>query len=184
MPFGTFYSKNEPLSQQHAEQVPMNASAANIKQFASPHTFIQVPHPKEQLPLTSAHLNNKTIQREAIQPTPLNTSIPASTSINMDIESPKTILNMPSTNPLFPALQETLLRPGVICKCVSLYSYSADPNDPKELSFAKGDVFEVLDNGGKWWQARKDGEEETGIIPSNCKLFLSEINNILDMKIL
>ncbi|KAJ2994886.1 hypothetical protein NUW54_g7478 [Trametes sanguinea] len=37
----------------------------------------------------------------------------------------------------------------------ALYNYTASPDDPTEISFAKGDVLEILDKNGKWWQARK-----------------------------
>ncbi|OSD03541.1 hypothetical protein PYCCODRAFT_1476934 [Trametes coccinea BRFM310] len=48
----------------------------------------------------------------------------------------------------------------------ALYNYTASPDDPTEISFAKGDILEILDKNGKWWQARKpDGT--VGIAPSN-----------------
>jgi len=48
----------------------------------------------------------------------------------------------------------------------ALYSYTASVDDPNELSFTKGDVLEIVDNQGKWWQARK-ADGSIGIVPSN-----------------
>jgi hypothetical protein len=32
---------------------------------------------------------------------------------------------------------------------------SGSPGDPNELSFGQGEVLEIEDQEGKWWQARK-----------------------------
>lgn len=36
----------------------------------------------------------------------------------------------------------------------ALYAYSASPDDANEVSFNRGDVLDVIDNTGKWWQVR------------------------------
>ncbi|KAF8560141.1 hypothetical protein OG21DRAFT_1479977 [Imleria badia] len=48
----------------------------------------------------------------------------------------------------------------------ALYAYTASPDDPNEISFTKGEILDILDKQGKWWQAKKtDGT--VGIAPSN-----------------
>ncbi|KAI5475032.1 SHO1 osmosensor [Pseudohyphozyma bogoriensis] len=37
-----------------------------------------------------------------------------------------------------------------IVKAKALYSYSASPDDPNEISFTKGDILDIVDNSGKW----------------------------------
>lgn len=46
-------------------------------------------------------------------------------------------------------------------------SDNASPDDPNEISFSKGEILSIVDNSGKWWQAKKD-DGTKGIIPSNC----------------
>ena len=35
-----------------------------------------------------------------------------------------------------------------------MFAYAASPEDSNEVSFAKGDLLEVVDNTGKWFQVR------------------------------
>ncbi|KAJ7923587.1 hypothetical protein B0H13DRAFT_1602444 [Mycena leptocephala] len=43
---------------------------------------------------------------------------------------------------------------------------AGSPDDPNELSFQKGEILQIEDQEGKWWQARKtDGT--FGVVPSN-----------------
>ena len=70
-----------------------------------------------------------------------------------------------------------------VARARALYAYQASADDPNEISFAKGEMLDVLDQSGKWvgpfvrgmkvpdadlreqWQSRR-ADGSVGIVPS------------------
>ena len=74
--------------------------------------------------------------------------------------------------PASPGMGDTSIDDGVLYKAKALYSCelppvaalvvvaecitdNASPDDPNEISFQKGEIMEIIDKQGKWWQAKK-----------------------------
>ncbi|CAO3627284.1 unnamed protein product [Mucor hiemalis] len=49
---------------------------------------------------------------------------------------------------------------------IALHNYSANKEDPNELSFSKGELLHVHEKRGSWWQAKK-ANGSIGMVPSN-----------------
>lgn len=69
-------------------------------------------------------------------------------------DSPSTVSHAPSRG----------VRP--VKKARAIYAYNASPADPNEVSFEKGEILEITNHNGKWWQARRT-TGQSGIVPSN-----------------
>jgi hypothetical protein len=65
-------------------------------------------------------------------------------------------------NPLFEARaqyacmrsQSPFLRMNMLILTITAAD-TADPLDPNEISFSKGEILDIIDNTEKWWRARK-----------------------------
>ncbi|KAG6901139.1 hypothetical protein C0995_016581 [Termitomyces sp. Mi166 len=54
----------------------------------------------------------------------------------------------------------------------ALYKYDAHDADPKELSFKKGEILEISDKSGKWWEGRRADGRIPFLAPRACPPFL------------
>ena len=50
---------------------------------------------------------------------------------------------------------DSLPSPFPTTTILMLITDTADPDDPNELSFSKGEILDIFDKGGKWWQGQK-----------------------------
>ncbi|KAJ7260700.1 hypothetical protein C8J57DRAFT_478908 [Mycena rebaudengoi] len=66
-------------------------------------------------------------------------------------DPPSNIANIPEASPW---------------KAKALHGYTASPEDPTEMSFKKGDILDIEDRQGKWWEAKR-ADGTVGIVPSN-----------------
>ncbi|KAI8367493.1 uncharacterized protein BYT42DRAFT_586415 [Radiomyces spectabilis] len=124
-----------------------------------------------QQPAAAAHLEG---EKTLTQPYPHG----GETSIPMSHTGPHTprptsphpaAITSPTATPAGSASYNTNAAPTTTEfreKVRALHAYQANPDDPNELSFDKGEILEIVDQKGNWWQARK-ADGSVGIIPSN-----------------
>lgn len=65
-----------------------------------------------------------------------------------------------------PAMPADIAVSNEVIRVEALFNYEANKEDPNEISFSQGEVMEITNNKGKWWQARK-ADGTVGIVPSN-----------------
>ncbi|ORY93198.1 hypothetical protein BCR43DRAFT_517459 [Syncephalastrum racemosum] len=75
---------------------------------------------------------------------------------------------MPSPPPSHDAPPTVFISPHTeyTIPVIALHTYEANPDDPNELSFNKGETMHIHERKGSWWQARKSNGT-VGLIPSN-----------------
>lgn len=125
--------------------MPTTGSAVNATSTETP--FVQAPRQDASLPL------NETAKDDNLAPPILSSNLGPSTAGAAGGAVPAAAAGASGTQS---ALQ----------RAEALYSYKASEDDPTEISFAKGDVLQIVDSSGKWWQAQRSNGE-LGIVPSN-----------------
>ncbi|KAJ6496107.1 hypothetical protein C8R45DRAFT_985009 [Mycena sanguinolenta] len=90
---------------------------------------------------------------------------------------PGVIIVSPPPPPPIPAAQSSKsdgdagTEEEVLPRARALHAYKGSPDDPNELSFSKGEILEIEDQEGKWWNAKKS-DGTFGIVPSNYLMLI------------
>lgn len=130
--------------------MPTTGSAVNATSTETP--FVQAPRQDASLPL------NETAKDDNLAPPILSSNLGPSTAGAAGGAAAGGAV--PAAAAGASGTQSALQR------AEALYSYKASEDDPTEISFAKGDVLQIVDSSGKWWQAQRSNGE-LGIVPSN-----------------
>ncbi|KAG8700763.1 Cytoplasmic protein nck2 [Ceratobasidium sp. 394] len=98
---------------------------------------------------------------------------------NENVQQTNNLLTPPINNVIPPSEGGTVAKDskvlGLTDKAWALYTYTASPDDPKEMSFSEDEILDILDKSGEWWVARKkDGT--VGIVPSNYLQSIGDAN--------
>ncbi|KAF8174711.1 hypothetical protein K438DRAFT_1848858, partial [Mycena galopus ATCC 62051] len=79
-----------------------------------------------------------------------------------DVKSP--VDDRPASESVSPPMNVTSTNTTAYTK--ALYAYTASEDDPNEISFHRGEMFNIVDKSAKWWAVQK-ADGTTGIVPSN-----------------
>ncbi|KAK9460725.1 uncharacterized protein V1516DRAFT_677485 [Lipomyces oligophaga] len=144
---------------------PSTASAVptpTYPHFPQQQQQLQQQQQQQQHMFTSAQLSG--FETASIGgPTGTGTATSSSAPVSATLLRPSGI----DANPVPAAVVEPLDAPtDYPLRARAIYSYNANPDDANEISFSKGEILEIADVSGRWWQARK-ANGEVGICPSN-----------------
>ncbi|ORX45225.1 hypothetical protein BCR36DRAFT_333585 [Piromyces finnis] len=98
-----------------------------------------------------ANVNNNNNNANNNNNTSFNYNIPMASAENTILSEPSHINTPP---------------PQTNLRAEALFDYTANKEDPNEISFVQGETIDIIDNNGRWWQARK-ADGTMGIVPSN-----------------
>ncbi|KAJ7510599.1 hypothetical protein B0H11DRAFT_1029894, partial [Mycena galericulata] len=80
----------------------------------------------------------------------------------------------PNGDPKLPGVSGSRLSPETyLYKAKALYAYTASADDPNQISFARGEILDIVDKQGKWWSAKKS-DGTVGIAPFNFLQIISQ----------
>lgn len=161
----TVYSTAAPTQENTSVYDPQVPRSAFDAYGAPPNTSIQIDGPEHQVPTNMYSSAPPGTESSALQP-PLMPGV---------LDNNQTAIHTPADTAAAPTAvpvaaegpsQVTTAAPVAVQRAEALYTYKASDDDPTEISFNKGDVLEIIDSSGKWWQARR-ANGELGIVPSN-----------------
>ncbi|KAI8449361.1 hypothetical protein BY996DRAFT_7488922 [Phakopsora pachyrhizi] len=148
---------------QHQQLVLQYSQYASTQDHQPQSTSNPVTHLPPQQTVQQPFNHTSTVNSSQItSQIPINGSVPYTSS-------------QPSTEPSTTHQSQTSASdlPNPVKRAQALYNYSASANDPNEISFEKGEILEIRNNQGKWWQARKV-TGQIGIVPSNYMKLLDQ----------
>ncbi|CAO3591752.1 unnamed protein product [Absidia cylindrospora] len=153
-----FYSEKQASNNINTGSTTIHASGDSLQEFSQ----VYMPHAIT----TPAGNNTNTQQPSATTTTTPTTTTPANNTAHTAI--PIEPSSEPSAQPQDSQSLTQIDANDVDFKekVQAIHAYQANPQDPNELDFEKGEVVEIVDRKGNWWQARK-ADGRVGIIPSN-----------------
>lgn len=143
-----------------AQRAQLHYSAADAGNALYPPGKYGSPYPKSNMEQVSASLKNPTLPTSGSNDATGRVRSPSPGAFQV-------------SSPLGPPASESSQTLDFKYRARAIYTYEANAEDPNEIGFAKGEVLEVADISGKWFQAR-NAKGEVGIAPSNYLTLIAD----------